>query len=183
MEENGTHERSSGIAMRSAAEELHAPLVALLPRLRRFARALARDVHDADDLVQIAVERALARAGQLRPGAPLAGWMFGIVRNAWLDELRVRGRRARWLALEEDLAQAAAGSPRDAPAQALAVEDALARLPEEQRTAVALVLIEGLSYKEAAHVMEVPIGTLTSRLARGREALQRLLEDTAGAVP
>ncbi len=169
--------------MSSAAEELHAPLVALLPRLRRFARALARNVHDADDLVQIAIERALARAGQLRPGAPLAGWMFGIVRHAWVDELRARGRRARLLALEEESAPAAASDPADAPVQALAVEDALARLPEEQRAAVALVLIEGLSYKEAAHVMEVPIGTLTSRLARGREALQKLLGDPAGAQP
>ncbi len=169
--------------MRAAAEELHAPLIELLPRLRRFARALARDVHDADDLVQIAVERALARAQQLRPGAPLAAWMFGILRNAWLDELRARGRRARLHLLAEDRTEGSAGASPDAQAEALALEDALARLPEEQRAAVALVLIEGLSYKEAAHVMEVPIGTLTSRLARGREALQEMLEEKTGARP
>lgn len=80
--------------MGAAPEELRAALVALLPRLRRFARALARDAHDADDLVQIAVERALTRAAQLRPDAPLSSWMFGIVRNAWLDELRARPARA-----------------------------------------------------------------------------------------
>jgi|SRR3984893_7819620 RNA polymerase sigma-70 factor (ECF subfamily) len=177
MEENGTHDRNDGIDMRAAPEELRAALVTLLPRLRRFARALARDAHDADDLVQIAVERALTRAAQLRPDAPLSSWMFGIVRNAWLDELRARGRRARLFAPEQSGEQSGATS-QGAPADLLAVQDALARLPEEQRAAVALVLIEGLSYKEAAHVMEVPIGTLTSRLARGREALQEMLGET-----
>jgi RNA polymerase sigma-70 factor (ECF subfamily) len=159
--------------MRTPAE-LHAQLVALLPRLRRFARTLARDVHDADDLVQLAIERALARAAQLQPDAPLAGWMYGIVRNAWIDELRARSRRTRLFAPAE-----AAEQLRDAsasmPAETLAVQQALARLPEEQRSAVALVLIEGLSYKEAAHALGVPVGTLTSRLARGRAALQAML--------
>ena len=93
MEENGTHERNAGIDVRASSQGLREELVTLLPRLRRFARALSRDAHDADDLVQIAVERALTRAGQLRPDAPLSSWMFGIVRNAWLDELRARGRR------------------------------------------------------------------------------------------
>ena len=156
--------------------ELNAQLVALLPRLRRFARALARDVHDADDLVQLALERALGRAGQARADAPLSSWMFGILRNAWIDELRARGRRARLFAPAEDAEQVGDDS-RSAAAELLSVQEALARLPEEQRTAVALVLIEGLSYKEAAHVMQVPIGTLTSRLARGREALQKMLEE------
>jgi RNA polymerase sigma-70 factor, ECF subfamily len=159
--------------------DLSAALVAQLPRLRRFARALTRNVHDADDLVQLAVERALARAAQLRADAPLANWLFGILRNAWLDELRARGRRAQVFAPAEAAEQV--GDASQSPhAEALAVQDALARLPEEQRAAVALVLIEGLSYKEAAHVMGVPVGTLTSRLARGREALQGLLGESAG---
>ena len=157
-----------------ARAELHAELVALLPRLRRFARALARNAHDADDLVQLALERALSRAAQARADAPLAGWMFSIVRNAWIDELRARARRARTFAPAE-LGEQIADASRSGHAEALSVQDALARLPEEQRSAVALVLIEGLSYKEAAHVMQVPIGTLTSRLARGREALQGML--------
>src|SRR3984893_1847794 len=174
MEENGTHERNAGIDVGASSQELREGLVTLLPRLRRFARALTRDVHDADDLVQIALERALTRAGQLRPDAPLSSWMFGIVRNAWLDELRARGRRTRLFAPAQSAEHLGAGS-QGAPADLLAVQDALARLPEEKRTAVTLVLIEGLSYKEAAHVMEVPIVTLTSRLARGREALQEML--------
>jgi len=154
--------------------ELHAQLVALLPRLRRFARSLTRNVHDADDLVQLAIERALARAAQLQANAPLAGWMYGIVRNAWLDEVRARERRQRLLT--PDVGDSLAGrvsGPTDA--EQLAVQEALASLPEEQRSAVALVLIEGLSYKEAAYALGVPVGTLTSRLARGRGALQRLL--------
>jgi RNA polymerase sigma-70 factor (ECF subfamily) len=157
-----------------AAADLTAQLIALLPRLRRFARALARDPDDADDLVQVALERALGRAQQLRPDAALAGWVFGILRNAWIDERRAHARRNRVFAPEESGEHVA--DPRQvSPAETLAVEDAVERLPEDQRIAVALVLIEGLSYKEAAHVMEVPIGTLTSRLARGREALQQML--------
>ena len=176
MEENDLHERRTGIDVSASPEALREALVTLLPRLRRFARALARDADDADDLVQIAVERALARSGQLRPDAPLSSWMFGIVRNAWVDELRARARRVRVFAAEEageQVADATAGGH----AETLAVQDALARLPEEQRAAVALVLIEGFSYKEAAHIMEVPIGTLTSRLARAREALQEMLDE------
>jgi RNA polymerase sigma-70 factor (ECF subfamily) len=181
MEENGTHERSSTVEMRASPRDpvLHEELVALLPRLRRFARALTRSVPDADDLVQIALERALARSAQRRADAPLSSWLFGILRNAWIDERRARGRRERLFAppeAGEQVGDASQGSH----AELLALQDALARLPEEQRSAVALVLIEGLSYKEAAHVMEVPIGTLTSRLARGREALQGLLGDTTG---
>src|SRR4029077_4937385 len=87
MEENGRHVRSDCLAMAPLAE-LHAQLVALLPRLRRYARTLARNVHDADDLVQLALERALTRAEQLQADAPLAGWIYGIVRNAWIDEVR-----------------------------------------------------------------------------------------------
>jgi RNA polymerase sigma-70 factor (ECF subfamily) len=157
-----------------ARRDLSEELVTLLPRLRRFARALARNPDDADDLLQLAIERALTRAEQLRSDAPLANWMFGIVRHAWIDELRARARGAR-VFVPESAGHQVADAVQSAAAELLSVQDAMTRLPEEQRTAVALVLIEGLSYKEAAHVMEVPIGTLTSRLARGREALQTML--------
>ncbi|HEX4388463.1 MAG TPA: sigma-70 family RNA polymerase sigma factor [Steroidobacteraceae bacterium] len=157
-----------------APRDLNEELVTLLPRLRRFARALARNPDDADDLLQLAIERALTRAEQLRADAPLANWMFGIVRHAWIDELRARARGAR-VFVPESAGHQVADAAQSVDAELLSVQDAMARLPEEQRAAVALVLIEGLSYKEAAHVMEVPIGTLTSRLARGREALQTTL--------
>lgn len=152
-------------------------IVQLLPRLRRFARTIARHAHDADDLVQVTVERALTRCDQLRPDSRLEGWMFGIMRNAWIDEVRARVRRDRVFAPEE--AAANVGGGHDEAMNAHAIQSAMQRLPEEQRMAIGLVLVEGLSYKEAADVMEVPIGTLTSRLARGREALAALLSESA----
>jgi RNA polymerase sigma-70 factor, ECF subfamily len=167
--------------MHASLDQLREQIVDLLPRLRRFARTLARDPHDADDLVQVAVERALARSEQLRPESRLSSWMFGILRNAWIDESRARGRRNRIFAPEE-LGENVGDASSESHAEALSLQDALARLPDEQRTAVGLVLVEGLSYKEAAEIMGVPIGTLTSRLARGRDALQSMLADTTGAM-
>jgi RNA polymerase sigma-70 factor, ECF subfamily len=96
------------------------------------------------------------------------------MRNAWIDEIRSRGRRNRLFAPEEADENVGDDSA-EAQVRMLAVQTAMASLPEEQRLAVALVLVEGLSYREAADVLEIPIGTLTSRLARGREALQRQL--------
>src|SRR5580698_1297201 len=157
------------------SEARSAEIIELLPRLRRFARALAGNVSDADDLVQVAIERALAKSEQLRDGAPLAGWMFGILRNAWIDEARARARRRRVFVPEELGEQVA--DPNSAPAQILPVQQAMERLPDEQREVIGLVLIEGLSYKEAAQITGVPVGTVTSRLARGREALQKMLGD------
>ena len=148
----------------------------LLPRLRRFARALTRHPQDADDLVQLAVERALSRSKQWRPDSSLTNWMLAIVRNAWIDETRSRRRRDAVLAPENEGAEVGdTGTDRDI--ELWSIQSALDRLPEEQRLAVALVLVEGLSYREAAQVMDVPIGTLTSRLARGRLALQTMLTD------
>lgn len=167
--------------MHASLDQLREQIVDLLPRLRRFARTLARDPHDADDLVQVAVERALARSEQLRPESRLSSWMFGIVRNAWIDETRTRVRRNR-IFVAEALGENVGDASRGSHSEALSVQDAMARLPDEQRIAVGLVLVEGLSYKEAAEIMGIPIGTLTSRLARGREALQTMLGDTTGAV-
>jgi RNA polymerase sigma-70 factor, ECF subfamily len=163
----------------AAGEQVRRQIVELLPRLRRFARTIARNVHDADDLVQLAIERALLKHGQWRPELKFDGWMFGIMRNAWIDEVRSRSRRDRIFAPEEAGASVGDGGS-DSQLHLLAVQRAVAGLPEEQRLAVALVLVEGLSYKEAADVLEVPIGTVTSRLARGREALQAALGDRAG---
>jgi RNA polymerase sigma-70 factor, ECF subfamily len=156
-------------------------LIALLPRLRRFARTLARNPHDADDLVQLAVERALTRLDQWQPGTRLDSWMFGIMKNAWIDEVRSRQRRDRVLAPAE-LGENVADAASEAHIDRLSLEAALERLPEEQRLAVALVLVAGLAYKEAAAVLEVPIGTVTSRLARGREALEALLTGAEGSA-
>jgi RNA polymerase sigma-70 factor (ECF subfamily) len=162
-----------------SASHMHEQLCELLPRMRRFARSIAGDPHDADDLVQVAVERALARASQWRADRELAPWVFGIMKNAWVDELRARTRSRQLFAPEDEGGQVGT-APVEARMVAMSVEAALAALPEEQRMAVALVLIEGLSYREAADALGIPIGTLTSRLARGREALQRMLGEGDG---
>ncbi len=154
-----------------------AELAGLLPRLRRFGRALARDAADADDLVQTALERALKARAQWAPGTRLDSWMMRIMRNCWIDETRSRTRRARTLAPEED--GLAVGDPAPGPEQAAAMRDvdrAMAALPEQQREVIALVLVEGLAYREAADILDIPMGTLTSRLTRGRQALVQMLE-------
>ncbi|HET7204904.1 MAG TPA: RNA polymerase sigma factor [Steroidobacteraceae bacterium] len=164
----------------AGVDDVHAMIVAALPRLRRFARSLSRNAHDADDLVQLAVERALRRIDQWRPEMSLVNWLFGIVRHAWLDEVRARQRRAA-VFVPAEAADDVGDSSAASTVENLALQRALARLPDEQRLAVGLVLVEGLSYKEAAEVMQVPIGTLTSRLARARLALAAMLTDQAGA--
>lgn len=159
----------------ASLEQVRQQIVALLPRMRRFGRAITRHASDADDLVQISIERALLRYQQWRPESPFHSWVFGIMRNAWIDEVRTRSRHGEVLAPEEAGVEVADHAS-EAQLRMLSVQRAMATLPDEQRLAVALVLIEGLSYKEAAEALDIPIGTLTSRLARGREALQKQLE-------
>lgn len=158
-----------------SAHRMQDRLCELLPRLRRFARALAGDPGDADDLVQVALERALVRSPQWRPDGSLEAWVFGIIRNAWIDELRARRRRHQVFAPEEAGEHVGVATVDD-QAAAISVRAAVSRLTQEQREVVALVLVEGLAYREAAAVLDVPIGTVTSRLARAREALQDMLE-------
>jgi RNA polymerase sigma-70 factor (ECF subfamily) len=153
-------------------------LLTLLPRLRRFARSLTRDAADADDLTQMALERALKAKAQWQPGTRMDSWMLKIMRNSWIDEVRSRTRRARTLAPEEE-GLVTVASPDDAfeqAAEADSIGRAMGELPTEQREVIALVLVDGLSYREAADVLDIPIGTLTSRLTRGRQALARKLE-------
>ena len=156
-------------------------LLSILPRLRRFARALTRNAADADDLCQIAVEKALNARTQWQPGTRMDSWMYRILRNAWIDLGRAQSRAARTFAPEE-----AANDIGDDGARAIEarielgeVGRALDELPAEQREAVVLVLVEGLAYKEAAAILEVPMGTLTSRLVRGRQALMTKLGEAA----
>jgi RNA polymerase sigma-70 factor (ECF subfamily) len=161
----------------SAAEQTRSDIVAMLPRLRRFARALTGNVADADDIVQITVERALMRIEQFQTGTRLDAWAFSILRNAWIDEGRARTRRGKVFAPAEHGEQVGHGGEDDVHAK-LEADDvwaAMRKLPDEQREAIALVCVEGLAYREAADALGVPIGTLTSRLARGRETLQLML--------
>jgi RNA polymerase sigma-70 factor (ECF subfamily) len=152
-------------------------MVELLPRLRRLARVLARDSADADDLVQLSIERGLTRRSQWAAGTRLDSWMFRIMKNAWIDEARARQRKVRVFAPSEEGARVGDdGRAAERRLEAAEVEQAMLRLPDDQRIAVALVLVEGLSYKEAAEVLQIPMGTLTSRLVRGRTALLSSLE-------
>jgi RNA polymerase sigma factor (sigma-70 family) len=156
-------------------------LAALLPRMRRFARSITFHREDADDLVQVAMERALGRSEQYAEGTRLDSWLFRIIKNAWIDEVRGRIRRDRMFVPEEEGAHVGIDSS-EAQQQRMAVQKAMSLLSEEHRMVIGLVLVDGLPYKEAAAVLDIPMGTLTSRLARAREALQKLLSDER-AVP
>ena len=162
--------------MHESATNFHRQLAELLPRLRRFARSVTYHREDADDLVQLALERALTRSEQWEPGTRLDSWMFRIVKNAWIDEVRSRIRRERVFAPEEE-GEYVGDESAEAHQQRMAVQKAISLLSEDHRIVIGLVLVDGLPYKEAAEVLEIPIGTLTSRLARARDALQAILTD------
>jgi RNA polymerase sigma-70 factor (ECF subfamily) len=157
-------------------------LIAVLPRLRRFARGLTGSVVEADDLVQAACERALARQHQFQEGTRFDSWMFRIVQTIWIDQIRSRDVRKE----DGEVAEDRLGS--DEPVRRIEarlaldeVRRAVDRLPADQRTVLLLVTVDGLSYKEAAEVVRVPVGTIMSRLARARIALQSHLE-ASGAM-
>lgn len=148
-------------------------LTALLPRLRRFAHGLSRNTADADDLTQMTIERALLARAQWQPGTRLDSWLYKIMRNQWIDTVRSRGRKAKFEA-PADEAEALGHDPRDGVEAAIDLKRVMAameRLPGEQREVVALILIEGFGYREAAELLDLPIGTVSSRLVRGRAAL------------
>lgn len=162
----------------SSTAHLHLEIAALLPRLRRFARTITYHREDADDLVQVAVERAMVRGAQWEEGTRLDSWIFRIMKNAWIDEVRTRIRRERLFAPEE-AGEHVGDDSAQAHQQRLAIQKAISMLSDDHRIVIGLVLVDGLPYKEAAEVLDVPLGTLTSRLARAREALQALLSDQA----
>ncbi|WP_247871989.1 sigma-70 family RNA polymerase sigma factor [Azospirillum sp. TSO35-2] len=146
-----------------------------IPRLRRFARAMVRDATLADDLVQECLERALSRLHLWRPGTNLRAWLFTILRN-----LHINGVRRRQPVVDIDAeAQAAIGAAPGSQFVRMELRDlrrALALLPNEQREVVLLIGLEGISYNEAADILAISIGTVKSRLSRGRRALRLLME-------
>ncbi len=154
-------------------------LTALLPRLRRFAAGLARNPADADDLCQAALERALGSRQQWQEGTRLDSWMYRIMRNIWIDTARARTRRDKTFTDEEAGLAVGTDGGQEAYIELTMVDRALQTLPDEQREAVLLVLVEGYKYAEAAAIVGCPIGTLTSRLLRGREALMVKLGEAA----
>lgn len=151
----------------------------MLPRLRRFAAGLARDLSAGDDLCQMTIERALKARDQWIDGTRLDSWMYRIMRNIWIDEVRSRGRWQKTFVDEEAGIDVGARAEQEARVELSLVDRAMARLPDEQREAILLVMVEGYGYREAADIIGCPIGTLTSRLIRGRDALQTMLGEAA----
>ncbi|CAI8890355.1 MULTISPECIES: sigma-70 family RNA polymerase sigma factor [Pseudomonas] len=146
----------------------------MLERLRRFALWLTREASSADDLVQATVERALSRRGQQREDASLRAWLFSILYRQFIDGKRRERRQARWLAWF-GRSEEAGSNTEDIVVAQLGLA-AFAQLPTEQRALLLLVSVEGLSYKEAALALDVPIGTVMSRLSRARAAMRELAE-------
>ena len=154
------------------SEALATLLPSLLPRLWRFALRLTRDRHDAEDLVQRACACALERRQQLQPGSAALNWMFSILHSVWLNDVRARRIRSQtglpWIEKREDtLADSSAVDPELNVLHRQVIE-AVGALPNAQRALLLLVAVEGLSYREAAEVLDIPIGTVMSRLARAR---------------
>ena len=148
-------------------------LTAVIPCLRRFAHALSRDRADADDLTQMTIERALLSRVQWQAGTRIDAWTYRIMRNLWIDTVRSRGRRAKVEAPPEH-AETIGHDPREGIEAGIDLQRVMAameRLPDEQREVVALILVEGFGYREAAEMLDLPIGTVSSRLVRGRNAL------------
>jgi RNA polymerase sigma factor (sigma-70 family) len=153
--------------------------VALLPRLRRFAAGLSRDLDAGDDLCQMTIERALKSREQWTQGTRLDSWMYRIMRNIWIDEVRSCARRDKTFTGEEAGLSVGADGGQESRVELSNVDRAMATLPDEQREAIILVMVEGYGYREAADIIGCPVGTLTSRLVRGRDALQVMLGDAA----
>jgi len=156
-----------------ASSDPRAELISLLPRLRRFAYGLTGDGHQADDLVQAGCLKAIERWSQYQSGTSLASWLFRILQTTWLDEYRTRQRQQTdsWDEGFDELIGDDGTTLLEARSEARAVRRLVAELPEDQRAVLMLVAVEGLSYKEAAEVLELPLGTVMSRLARARARL------------
>jgi RNA polymerase sigma-70 factor, ECF subfamily len=145
-----------------------------IPRLRRYARALTGERSAADDLVQDTLERALSRFHLWRRGSDLRAWLFTIMHNIYVNQARSRVRHPHESLENEPRAETAQAREPDW-LELRDLDDALARLPNEQRAVLLLVGLEEFTYVEAARVLDIPIGTVMSRLSRGRERLRGML--------
>lgn len=166
-------------------DDLRRQVVALLPRLRRFAYALTRDMDRGDDLVQEVCVRALSRLDQWQEGTRLDSWLYRITQNLWLDHLRagkVRGEQVDIDAVH-DIAGDDGRDITESRQNLSVVAKAIEKLPPDHRLVIALVCIDGLSYKEAADILDVPIGTVMSRLARARISISATTQDADPAFP
>lgn len=146
-----------------------------IPRLRRYARALTRDAARADDLVQSCLLRALAKSHLWEPGTDLRAWLFTILHNQHVNDVRRAVREGINVPVEDVAPVLTVPSTQGATLQLRDLDRALGQLPEEQRQVLLLVGLEGMRYEEVAAVLDVPVGTIRSRLSRGREMLRQLM--------
>ena len=167
---------SSASVAAEIADERRRAIVEEIPRLRGYARALLRDRDAADDLVQDALERALSRMANWTAGDTPRAWLLTIMHNLFIDQLRRAKRHAQAVTTISETIDAIATSPQADSLVSLDVFSALQQINPERRAALVLVTVEGLSYDEARKVLGIPAGTLTSRIARGREELRSILE-------
>jgi RNA polymerase sigma-70 factor (ECF subfamily) len=151
-------------------------LEAEIPRLRRYARALTRDVTRADDLVQSCLTRAVAKQHLWQPGTDLRAWLFTILHNQHVNDVRRSVREGVTVAVEEMAPVLTVAPTAMAALQLRDLERAIAKLPQEQRQVILLVGLEGMRYEEVASILGVPVGTVRSRLSRGRDQLRRLMD-------
>lgn len=152
-------------------------IAAELPRLRRYARALLKDASAADDLVQDCLERALSRTHQFRAGTNLRAWLFTIMHGIHVNALHRHNRAADTAPLDPGVENRHATPPAQHGGLALRdLANALGQLSFEQREVVLLIGLEGMTYRETAEILDIPLGTVMSRLARGRERLRQLME-------
>jgi len=147
-----------------------------IPRLRRYARALTRDGTRADDLVQSCLVRALAKSHLWQPGTDLRAWLFTILHNQHVNDVRRAVREGINVPMEDVAPVLTVPSTQGASLQLRDLDRAMARLPEEQRQVLLLVGLEGMRYEEVATVLDVPVGTVRSRLSRGRDMLRHLMD-------
>lgn len=156
-----------------------ADIVDLLGPLRRYARSLTRDALKADDLVHDTLVRALEARGSLRPNTNLRTWMMTVLHNAFIDDQRRKRVEARHADVLVQMSDEVALPAQEGQVRLAQIRQAFETLPEEQRAALHLVTLEGMSYADAAQVLRIPIGTLMSRLGRGRAALRAFEEGEA----
>lgn len=163
--------------------DIRRTLTAVLPRLRRFGLTLTGSAADTDDLIQNTCERALRHSDQLREANRADAWLYGIMRNLWIDEMRHRKiRRHDQIEAASDVIGDDGQATVDGRIALAAVRRTMNLLPADQRTVLMLVCVDGLSYKEAAEVLGIPVGTVMSRLSRGRQDLhERLSAPARGA--
>jgi RNA polymerase sigma-70 factor (ECF subfamily) len=147
-----------------------------VPRLRRYARALTRDASRADDLVQNCLVRAIAKQHLWQPGTDLRAWLFTILHNQHVNNVRRGVREGAAIPVEEVASALTVDATAGASLQLRDLERALDRLPDEQKQVLLLVGLEGMRYEEVATILGIPIGTVRSRLSRGRETLRILME-------